>query len=260
MKSSQLSATFSGPYGTPINRRPRVISLSIVPNRFSADWARLQRLQIAEGVGSRLVCAERQKVRFRNMVAKHFLGTVNPTAERMYRRLGWQSISGANAIVLLMYHASPTECFDDYFQHTRDQNGETPIAIRVIVTRERMATIPLPMHPHSEFLLEANLNLYSTRYTTQKSCMGLFGNIPVAPATIAGCAPLLTIAPVELLDWPPPSSMKRVARKSMVLPIRISMEHGTSSIKPAYLGANHIAAAEPRSRGATQTNSQSLKN
>ena len=104
-----------------------------------------------------------------------FLGTVNPTAERIYRGLGWQSISGANAMVLLMSHASPTEFLDDYFQHTRDQNGETQIAIRVIDTRERIAMIPLLMYPHSEFLLDANLNLYSTRYTTQKSCMGLFG-------------------------------------------------------------------------------------
>lgn len=78
-------------------------------------------------------------------------------------------------MVLLMYHASPAEFLDDYFQHTRDQNSETPIAIRVIDTRERMAMIPLLMYPHPEFLLDANLNLYSTRYTRQKSCMGVFG-------------------------------------------------------------------------------------
>lgn len=78
-------------------------------------------------------------------------------------------------MVLLMYHASPAEFLDDYFQHTRDQNSETPIAIRVIDTRERMAMIPLLMYPHPEFLLDANLKLYSTRYTRQKSCMGVFG-------------------------------------------------------------------------------------
>lgn len=78
-------------------------------------------------------------------------------------------------MVLLMYHASPAEFLDDYFQHTRDQNSKTPIAIRVIDTRERMAMIPLLMYPHPEFLLDANLNLYSTRYTRQKSCMGVFG-------------------------------------------------------------------------------------
>lgn len=37
VKSSQLSATFSGPHGPPIHHRRRVISLAIVPNRLSAD-------------------------------------------------------------------------------------------------------------------------------------------------------------------------------------------------------------------------------
>lgn len=104
-----------------------------------------------------------------------FLGTVNPAAERVYRRLGWHSISGTHVMVLLKDHASPTAFLDDYFQRAEDQDDETPINIRVIDAGERVAIIPLILYPHSEFLLDSNLNLYSPRYTPQKSCMSLFG-------------------------------------------------------------------------------------
>lgn len=104
-----------------------------------------------------------------------FLGTMNPVAERVYQRLGWQSIFGSHTMVLLADHASPVEFFRDYFGRAGDPDEENPIDIMVINAGQRIAIIPLILHPHSEFLLDANLDLYSTHYIKQKSCMGLFG-------------------------------------------------------------------------------------
>ena len=104
-----------------------------------------------------------------------FLGTVNPAAQRVYQRLGWQLIPGSQVMVLLSEHASPEAFFNDYFQPRGVPEGVTPIDIAVLDASERVAMIPLILYPHVERLLDANLNLYSTPSIAQKSCMGLYG-------------------------------------------------------------------------------------
>lgn len=97
-----------------------------------------------------------------------FLGTVNPAAARIYRRLGWRKLAGANVMANITSGTSPEEFLATYFRH--------PGAVTTDVAGPdvRVAMIPLILTPHERQILDINVSLYSCRYRTQNSCMGLY--------------------------------------------------------------------------------------
>lgn len=97
-----------------------------------------------------------------------FLGTVNPVAARLYHRLGWRKLAGATVMVNLTADLAPEEFLVDYFR----QPG--PVDVRMAGPEIRVPMIPLILTPHDSELLDANVSLYSCRYRTQNSCMGLY--------------------------------------------------------------------------------------
>lgn len=97
-----------------------------------------------------------------------FLGTVNPAAVRIYQRLGWRKLAGANLMVNLTAGGSPEEFLVDYFRRP----GQVTISLAGPDVRVPM--IPLILTPHDSPVLDANVGLYSCRYQTQNSCMGLY--------------------------------------------------------------------------------------
>ncbi|MYC97230.1 MAG: GNAT family N-acetyltransferase [Caldilineaceae bacterium SB0661_bin_32] len=96
-----------------------------------------------------------------------FLGTVNPAAARVYRRLGWRKLAGANVMANILSGASPEAFLVDYFSGEGATVGEASPA-------DRIPMIPLILCPHDWQVLDANTGVCSTRYATQNSCMGLY--------------------------------------------------------------------------------------
>jgi len=97
-----------------------------------------------------------------------FLGTIESAAARLYRRLGWRKLAGANVMCLVTEHESPEAFLVDYYRKTgpaRIVQGDAAM---------RIPLIPLIVAPHDWHVLDANPNLFSTRYTVQNSCMGLY--------------------------------------------------------------------------------------
>ena len=95
------------------------------------------------------------------------LGTYNPAAARIYHRLGWRKLAGASVMANVLSGESPEAFLVDYFaQGTAEIVEATPAA--------RIPMIPLLLCPHDWQVLDANTNCCSTRYATQKSCMGLY--------------------------------------------------------------------------------------
>ena len=97
-----------------------------------------------------------------------FLGTVNPVAARLYHRLGWRKLAGATIMVNLTANLAPEEFLVDYFR----QPG--PVDVQIAGPEIRVPMIALILTPHDSALLDANVGLYSCRYRTQNSCMGLY--------------------------------------------------------------------------------------
>ena len=99
-----------------------------------------------------------------------FLGTVNPAAARIYHRLGWRKLAGANLMVNVIGGESPEEFIVDYFQQVR---GET-VSVRAPSPADRAPMIPLLIAPHDWQVLDSNTGMMSTRYAVQDSCLGLY--------------------------------------------------------------------------------------
>jgi GNAT superfamily N-acetyltransferase len=97
-----------------------------------------------------------------------FLGTGSPVAARIYHRLGWRKLAGANVMANISSGDSPESFFTDYF---RDPGTST---IRAASDADRVPMIPLLVSPHDWQVLDANTGMYSTRYRVQHSCMGLY--------------------------------------------------------------------------------------
>ncbi len=97
-----------------------------------------------------------------------FLGTGNPDAARVYHRLGWRKFAGANVMVNITSGASPEAYLVDYFK------GLGHAAVSPASPHERVPMIPLLLFPHDWQVLDANAKTYSTRYSVQRSCMGLY--------------------------------------------------------------------------------------
>ena len=96
-----------------------------------------------------------------------FLGTVNPAAARVYHRLGWRKLAGANVMANILSGESPEAFLVDYFSSEGATVAEASPA-------DRIPMIPLILCPHDWQVLDANTNVCSTRYATQNSCMGLY--------------------------------------------------------------------------------------
>ena len=99
-----------------------------------------------------------------------FLGTVNPAAARIYHRLGWRKIAGANLMVNVLGGESPEEFFVDYFRRLRSEQ----VCVRTPSPGDRAPMIPLLTMPHDWQALDFNTGMMSTRYAVQGSCLGLY--------------------------------------------------------------------------------------
>lgn len=93
---------------------------------------------------------------------------MNPAAARIYHRLGWRKLAGANLMVNLTSGASPEEFLVDYFRQPAQ------VTVGLAGPDVRVPMIPLILSPHDSQVLDANVGLYSCRYQTQNSCMGLY--------------------------------------------------------------------------------------
>ena len=97
-----------------------------------------------------------------------FLGTGNPDAERIYHRLGWRKLAGAQVMALITDGDSPEAFLVDYF---REPGLAT---VRPASERDRLPMIPAVLAPHDWQVLDANVAILSTRYRVQPSCMSLY--------------------------------------------------------------------------------------
>ena len=97
-----------------------------------------------------------------------FLGTVNPGAARIYFRLGWRKLAGANLMVNVLSGNSPEEFLVDYFR------GLGSAQVREPSPADHIPMIPLLVSPHDWQMLDSNTAMLSTRYAVQDSCLGLY--------------------------------------------------------------------------------------
>ena len=97
-----------------------------------------------------------------------FLGTVSPTARRIYHRLGWRKLAGAEVMANISTRDTPEGFLVDYFR----EPGEAVVGPATPAVRIPM--IPLLHAPHDWQVLDANAEMYSTRCSVQYSCMGLY--------------------------------------------------------------------------------------
>ena len=97
-----------------------------------------------------------------------FLGTGNPDAARVYYRLGWRKLAGANVMANISSGDSPEAFLVEYF---RDRGTAV---VRPATPEDRIPMIPLLVSPHDWQVLDSNAAMFSTRYAVQGSCMGLY--------------------------------------------------------------------------------------
>ena len=97
-----------------------------------------------------------------------FLGTVNPNAARIYHRLGWRKLAGANLMLNVLNGDSPEEFLVDYFREIGS------VKVREPSPADRVSMIPLLVSPHDWRILDSNTGMLSTRYAPQNSCLGLY--------------------------------------------------------------------------------------
>ena len=100
-----------------------------------------------------------------------FLGTGNPDAARIYFRLGWRKLAGANLMVNVLNSDSPEGFLVDYF---RDLG---PATVRGPSPADRVPMIPLLVSPQDWQMLDSNTGMLSTRYAVQDSCSVCTGGI-----------------------------------------------------------------------------------
>ena len=119
------------------------------------------------GIGGAL-CARARDV-FRNHGGRAiFLGTHMPNAARMYSRLGWRALAGSDVMLLTFGPQSSEEFLADHFCKTN------PVSVVSATAADRTSIIPLLVAPHDWCVLDANVQMFSTRYAIQKSCEGLY--------------------------------------------------------------------------------------
>ena len=97
-----------------------------------------------------------------------FLGTGNPDTARIYYRLGWRKLAGANVMANISNGRSPEEFLVDHF---RDLG---PATVKAAAPAHRVPMIPLLVSPHDWQVLDSSAAMLSTRYAVQNSCLGLY--------------------------------------------------------------------------------------
>lgn len=97
-----------------------------------------------------------------------FLGTQNPAARRIYRRLGWQTLPGIEAMACMTEIETPEEFLIDYFRN-QQLRSISPAKASI-----RLPIIPLAYVPHDWQVMDANVRMFSTRCAIQRSCMSLY--------------------------------------------------------------------------------------
>ncbi len=97
-----------------------------------------------------------------------FLGTGNPEAARVYYRLGWRKLAGANMMVCIASGDSPETFLVDYYRKNE------PVTIGQASASDRISMIPLIVTAHDWQVLDVNAGVYSTRYVLLQSCMSLY--------------------------------------------------------------------------------------
>ena len=97
-----------------------------------------------------------------------FLGTVNPDAARIYFRLGWRKLAGANVMLNVTGDETPEEYLVNFF---KDLGSAT---VGPATPGDRVPMIPLLLSPHDWQVLDLNVDMLSTRYAVQDSCLGLY--------------------------------------------------------------------------------------
>ena len=97
-----------------------------------------------------------------------FLGTVNPAAAHVYHRLGWRKLVGTNVMAWITSGDSPEAFLVNYYKEAR------PVSVVTGSSACRIPMIPLLLSPHDWQRLDTNVDLLSTRYAIQNSCMGLY--------------------------------------------------------------------------------------
>ena len=145
-----------------------------------------------KGIASRLCRAARDDFLAAEGQAL-FLGTVNPVAARIYHRLGWRKMPGSTVWALIASGESPESFLVDYFRAS-DEVGIEPGS-----PAQRVPMIPLIVAPHDWWVLDANAELYSTRYIEQNS---LYGAVPaLCPSWLNKALALGLPSAPEMGDW-----------------------------------------------------------
>jgi len=115
-----------------------------------------------------VVCEAARDEFFKHGGRAIFLGTGNPEAARVYYRLGWRKLAGANIMVCIASGDSPETFLVDYYRKNE------PVTIGQASVSDRISMIPLIATPHNWQVLDANAGIFSTRYVLLQSCMGLY--------------------------------------------------------------------------------------
>jgi GNAT superfamily N-acetyltransferase len=97
-----------------------------------------------------------------------FLGTSNPVAALIYKRLGWKKVPGTNVMLYVTNDESPEEFLSGYLTEA------TPVRIKDGTPADRIPIIPLIVAPHNWQVMDNNTNIFSSKFEQQNSCMGLF--------------------------------------------------------------------------------------
>lgn len=101
-----------------------------------------------------------------------FLGTSNPAAARLYYSFGWHYLTGTKIMLRNSSGNTPEVFFNKYLSSIK--TGK--ISILRGDSRFRLQVIPLVAIPYDEPVLDLNAGLFSTRWYTQRSCMGLYSH------------------------------------------------------------------------------------
>lgn len=98
-----------------------------------------------------------------------FLGTVNPAAARIYRRLGWHRLPGTTVMAATRAGETPEAFLVDHFR-----GSSSEVSLRPLNAAARLPVIPLVLVAHPWQVLDANLGLGSIRFIRQDRCMSLY--------------------------------------------------------------------------------------
>ena len=97
-----------------------------------------------------------------------FLGTVNPAAARVYRRLGYKKLASSIVYAYIVSGDSPEAFLTDYFR----ERGEA--TVREASPSERLSMIPLLCSPHDWQVLDANIGMLGIRYAILRGALFLY--------------------------------------------------------------------------------------